>query len=88
MPAGRRKSPPKVHEWDKLGGVNCPTCHHEILRTFGPFKQCHSCFYKAKETFFEFTTCSKCTERAVKVTTLSDGLLDERVICPNCGTHR
>lgn len=74
-------------DWDKLGGVTCVSCGTEILKTYGPFKQCYRCFYREKGIFLEEIECPKCKERAAKVTNLSNGLQGEKVICPNCGSY-
>lgn len=74
-------------DWDKLAGVSCSSCGKEILKTYGPFKQCYRCFYKRKDTWLEETKCQKCERVALKVTTLSEGLQTDKVICPNCGTY-
>jgi len=51
-----------------------------------PFKQCYRCFYREKGIFLEEIECPRCKEGAAKVTTLSDGLQGEKIICPKCGT--
>jgi len=70
----------------KLQGVTCPTCGKEILKTYGPLKQCYRCFYREKEVFLEEIECLKCKAPAIKATTISNVLQNEKVICPRCGT--
>lgn len=74
-------------DWGKAAGEKCPTCGKETLRLFGDLKQCKQCFYKEKGWTFDETTCEKCEERAVKVTALSFGVTEIKIICPKCGTY-
>jgi len=69
----------------KLSGVNCPTCGREMLKTYGPLIQCRDCVYKLKDIMLDEEVCPKCSEMAAKATTISMGLLDEKIICPRCG---
>ena len=73
-------------DWEKCE-VRCPTCNRETLKLVGPFSECPRCFAKRRDILIEETKCVKCKERAAKVTTLSQGLLDIKVICPRCGTY-
>jgi len=83
----KKRSRTTKAEWEKLAGVNCSSCGKEILKTYGPFKQCYRCFNKEKGIFLEEIECPKCRGGAAKVTTLSNGLQGEKVICPHCGTY-
>lgn len=74
-------------EWDKAAGIKCPTCGNEIFRTYGPLKQCLRCLSKEVEVLLEQIECSKCKGEAVLVSHLSLGLLDQKVICSNCGSY-
>jgi hypothetical protein len=73
-------------DWAKLAGVNCSTYGKELLKVYGPMNQCSDCFYKLKDVMLEEKACPKCSEMAAKATTISMGLLDEKIICPRCGT--
>lgn len=73
-------------DWEKCE-VRCPTCNRETLKLVGPFSECSRCFAKRRDILIEETKCVKCKERAAKVTTLSQGLLEIKVICPRCGTY-
>ena len=73
-------------DWSKLAGTTCPTCGKELLRTYRPLKQCRECLTKLKNIMLEETVCPKCSEGAVKATTFSGGLLNEKIICRKCGT--
>ena len=82
----RKKSQITKADWVKLSGVNCPTCGKELLKTYGPLKQCRECLTKLKDIMLEETVCPKCSEKAAKATVFSNGLLDEKILCPRCGT--
>ena len=73
-------------DWDKLGGVTCPTCGRELLKTNGPLRQCRECQVKMKDIMLEETACPRCSGMAVKATAFSGGLMDVKVICHRCGT--
>jgi len=82
----KRKQRTTKADWDNAGGTTCPSCGREILKTCGPFKQCYRCFLREKGIFLEEVECPKCRGNAAKVTTLSNGLQGEKIICPHCGT--
>lgn len=85
---GRHQRRTTQTDWDKLDGTKCPTCNRDVLRVYGPFGQCYRCFRKEKCTSLEEVGCPKCTTRAVKVTTLVDGLQVVKIICASCGTYQ
>lgn len=82
----KKRSRTTEDDWGRLAGVTCTTCGKDILKTYGPLKECHKCFYKRKDILLEKIVCPKCSEMVTKVTTLSDGLQDEKIVCPKCGT--
>ena len=85
--SGRRRRRMTKKDWDKCA-VTCPTCGRDTLKLIGPEAECPRCFLKRNDVLIEETECPKCRERVVaKVTTLSQGLLDTKIICPQCGTY-
>lgn len=74
---------------DPEAGVLCADCGREIFRVqrFQGREYCLRCYYKLDEIWLEMSPCLKCGREAALFYHLSEGLLQVKRICPECGVH-
>ena len=77
-------------DWDRAAGVPCDRCGVELLKVHWVDGKplCAKHAYPKDGVYFAPCVCYLCDGPAAKAIYVKDGLMDERVTCPVCGTHK